>query len=169
MKLGFVSLGCSKNLVDSEKVLGLLMTKAEVVDDFSQADMLFVNTCGFIESAKKESIDTIFELLEYKRTGICQRVFVLGCLAQRYVDELKVELPEVDRFITISEYPNLKDIINSYVDLNLDDEFGSDRTITNKAWSVYLKIAEGCNNKCAFCAIPIKGRDLFHLVLKMCS
>ncbi|MFV0254581.1 MAG: 30S ribosomal protein S12 methylthiotransferase RimO [Erysipelotrichaceae bacterium] len=155
MKIGFVSLGCSKNLVDSERILGLLMSKAEVTNDFSEAEMLFVNTCGFIESAKKESIDTILELAEYKKIGKCKKVFVLGCLAQRYVEDLKKSLPEVDRFITIKEYPKLKDILNSEINLNYDNEYGADRIITNTSWSAYLKIAEGCDNRCAYCAIPI--------------
>ena len=158
MNIGFVSLGCSKNLVDSENIMGLIKAQGySIVSDPSKADYLFVNTCGFINSAKEESISTILEMAQYKEDR-CKKLFVLGCLAQRYKEQLVSELPEVDRFITIDEYPHLPTILRR----EMNKEFIScdyKRVISTKPWTAYLKIAEGCSNRCSFCAIPLIRHD----------
>jgi len=158
MNIGFVSLGCSKNLVDSENIMGLIKAQGySIVSDPSIADYLFVNTCGFINSAKEESISTILEMAQYKEDR-CKKLFVLGCLAQRYKEQLVSELPEVDRFITIDEYPHLPTILRR----EMNKEFIScdyKRVISTKPWTAYLKIAEGCSNRCSFCAIPLIRHD----------
>ena len=111
MKIGFVSLGCSKNLVDSEKIMGMLKEAGhEMVAHPDQAEVIFINTCGFIQPAKEEAINTILEMAEYKKYN-CKKLIVLGCLAQRYKEELIKEMPEVDRFIAIREYPQLNQIL----------------------------------------------------------
>lgn len=158
MKIGFISLGCSKNLVDSEKVMGLLKENGyEFTSNPEEADYIFINTCGFINSAKEESINTILEMAQYKEDN-CKKLFVLGCLSQRYREDLIEELPEVDRFITIDEYPNLPAILEA----ELDHSFVScrhERLLSSQPWMAYLKIAEGCSNRCAYCAIPLIRHD----------
>ena len=153
LKVGLVSLGCAKNLVDSENILGLLdFDKYEIVNDINQADIIFINTCGFIESSKKESIDTIFEMLSYGK-----KVVVTGCLVQRYKDELIKEIPEVSAFIAIRDYPHLNDILKN-IDDELDKTGGVDdeyRIVSTGNFSAYLKIGEGCDNCCTYCAIPL--------------
>ena len=107
MKVGFISLGCSKNLVDTEMMIGLMKEhKLEIVNQEEEADILIINTCGFIESAKQEAIDTILEMAKYKQTGKCKFLVATGCLVQRYQKELEKLLPEVDLWISIDEYPN---------------------------------------------------------------
>lgn len=158
MKIGFVSLGCSKNLVDSEMIMGYLKQQGhEMTANPSEAEVIVINTCGFIASAKEESINAILEMAEYKKTG-CQKLIVTGCLVQRYLEDLKAELPEVDRFITIDEYKHLPAI--------LEEEFAKPvascehpRLLSTKPWYAYLKIAEGCSNRCAYCAIPLIRHD----------
>ena len=111
-KVGMVSLGCSKNRVDSEVLLGILRDNGyEIVPDPEEADIVFVNTCGFIESAKEESIDAIFEMAEYKKTGKLKKLFVTGCLSQRYPDELLQEIPEVDGFMGVSDYARTMEML----------------------------------------------------------
>ncbi|MDF2699071.1 MAG: rimO [Haloplasmataceae bacterium] len=161
MKIGMVSLGCSKNLVDSEMVLGLAVEAgATIVNDPKDADIIMVNTCGFIESAKKEAIDTILEMVEYKKDN--KKLVVMGCLAQRYAKELKDEIPEVDRFITIKDYDNIGSILKELTEGELT--FGEtlqhfNRVLTTPSHLAYVRIAEGCNNNCSYCAIPlIRGR-----------
>lgn len=145
MKIGFVSLGCSKNLVDTEMMIGYYKEKGyEVVSDASNAEIIVINTCGFIESAKKEAIDTILEMVEYKKVGICKKVIVTGCLVERYEDELRKEIPEVDLFIPIREYDKIFDKLD-YMN----------REISTGENFAYLKIAEGCSNNCTYCAIPL--------------
>ena len=161
--VGMVSLGCAKNRVDSENLLGMLRERGyEIVADPAQADVIFVNTCGFIEAAKEESIDTIFEMAEYKKTGRLQKLFVTGCLAQRYGDTLFQEMPEVDGFMGVSDYARLYDMLD-------DAEHGErplymadgerflncGRVLTTAPWAAYVKISDGCNNRCAYCAIPL--------------
>lgn len=152
-KVGIVSLGCSKNLVDSENIIGLLESdNYEIVNDPSQADLIIVNTCGFIESSKKESIETIFDMLSYGK-----KVVVTGCLAQRYEKELRKEIPEVSEFIPIRDYDKFNEIL-SRVDKNLNRCDGLDdklRVVSTGNISAYLKIGEGCDNKCTYCAIPL--------------
>lgn len=152
-KIGIVSLGCQKNLVDSENILGLFDRNGyEITSNPEEADVIIINTCGFIEPAKKESIETILEMLNYKK-----KIVVTGCLVERYLDELKKEIPEVDAFIPIREYQNFNQhfaVIDPNVNssLGIDDEY---RIISTGPYSAYLKIGEGCDNCCTYCAIPL--------------
>ncbi len=156
MKVYIESLGCAKNMVDSEMVLGLLKKKFEIINDASLADLIIINTCAFIESAKKESIDTILGLSDYKKEGA--KMVVIGCLAQRYKNELEKLLPEVDRFISIDEYSNISKIFNDIINSNFknDDKLNPlERVYSTPNYMAYVKISEGCFNRCAFCAIPL--------------
>ncbi|MBQ9314907.1 MAG: 30S ribosomal protein S12 methylthiotransferase RimO [Clostridia bacterium] len=148
MKIGFVSLGCSKNLVDTEMMIKYYKEKGmEVVQNPIEAEIIVINTCGFIESAKQEAINTILEMAEYKKIGVCETLIVTGCLVERYLDELKEELPEVDLFIPIRDYDKVFEKLD-YMK----------REITTQNYA-YLKIAEGCSNNCTYCAIPyIRGK-----------
>ena len=163
MKIGFISLGCSKNLVDTEMLIGLFeKNKHKIVNNPKEAETIIINTCGFIESAKQEAIDTIFEMLEYKK-GKCKYVVVMGCLVQRYKKELEKEIPEVDLFISIDEYDDIWEKINKLIGKKNNEEENDkleylNRKITTGENFAYLKIAEGCSNKCTYCAIPyIRG------------
>ena len=156
MKLYVLSLGCAKNQVDTEMILGVCKEKMELTSDPNEADIILVNTCAFIESARKEAIDSILELADYKKPGA--KLVVCGCLSQRYKDEIVKLLPEVDRFITIDEYGNLKSIMNSLIDGNfkLSHDFSPlERVYSTPSYMRYVKISEGCTNRCAFCAIPL--------------
>ena len=152
-KIALISLGCEKNLVDSENILGLLLKNHyQVVNDKDEADILIINTCGFIESSKKESIDTILDNIGGK-----QKVVVTGCLVNRYLDELKKEIPEVDLWIPIREYKrfnallaSLDNELTNYEGLN--DDY---RLVSTGSYSAYLKIGDGCSNCCSYCAIPL--------------
>lgn len=146
-KIGFISLGCSKNLVDTEMMIGYYKEKGyEIVNNPEDAEILVINTCGFIESAKQEAIDTILEMADYKSKN-CKKLIVTGCLVERYKEELEKELPEVDLFISIKEYDKIFDKLN-YLK----------RTITTGENFAYLRIADGCSNYCTYCAIPyIRG------------
>ena len=180
MKVGFVSLGCSKNLVDTEIVIGhFKKNNFEIVNNPEIADIIVINTCGFIESAKEEAINTILEMAEYKKQK-CKYLIVIGCLVQRYYDELLKSLPEVDLFIKIDEYKNLwakiEDLINkNKVEKSVTKpmkkvseikqlklpEFNEfyERVLTTGKTYAYLKIGEGCSNMCTYCAIPyIRGK-----------
>ncbi len=156
MKVGFISLGCCKNLVDSEKIMGLLVSAGcTLVNDPKQAEVLMINTCGFIEPAKEEAINTILEMAEYK-SDRCRKLIVLGCLAKRYKTQLIEEMPEVDRFIGMDEYPELPAILSEELGLTISTSFQQcRRVLSTKPWMAYLKIAEGCSNRCAYCAIPL--------------
>ncbi|MGL5540067.1 MAG: 30S ribosomal protein S12 methylthiotransferase RimO [Erysipelotrichaceae bacterium] len=155
MKIGFVSLGCSKNLVDSEKMMGMLKSgNHELVNDASQAEAIVINTCGFINSAKEEGINTILEMAEYKKEN-CKKLVVVGCLAERYKAELQAELPEIDRIIAIKEYDQMHEILAEEFGENLVTYRKSERMYSSKPWTAYLKIAEGCSNRCTYCAIPL--------------
>lgn len=155
MKIGFISLGCSKNLVDSEKIMGMLKTGGhELVNDPNEAEAIIINTCGFIESAKQEAINTILEMAEYKK-GNLKKLIVVGCLAQRYKDDLEEELPEVDCFIAIREYDKLNEILCRELGNPLPKFSKAQRLKTSKKHTGYLKIAEGCSNACTYCAIPL--------------
>ena len=161
--VGMVSLGCAKNLVDSENMLGMLRDRGyEIVNDPAQAEIIFVNTCGFIESAKQESIDAIFEMAEYKKTGRLKKLFVTGCLAQRYADALASEMPEVDGFMGVADYARLYDMLDEAMagkrPIYMNDGerfFNSGRVLTTAPYSAYVKISDGCNNRCTYCAIPL--------------
>ena len=167
-KIGFISLGCVKNQVDTEVMLRTLIDAGyEITPDESEADIIVVNTCGFIESAKKESIDTIFEAISLKESGKVRGVVVTGCLAERYQKDLMQEIPEVDAAIGVGSLSHILDAVRaveakqtyaSFEDKELCP-LGGDRTLTTPAYSVYLKIAEGCDNRCTYCAIPlIRGK-----------
>ena len=155
MKIGFVSLGCSKNLVDSETMMGMLDAGGhELVNDPALAQAIIINTCGFIDPAKEEGVNTILEMAEYKKQNL-EKLIVVGCLAQRYKEQLEVEIPEVDRFISIKEYPNLHEILEVELGNHLTSYAKSERLISSKPWTAYVKIAEGCSNCCTYCAIPL--------------
>lgn len=161
MKIGFISLGCSKNLVDSEKIMGMLKEGGhEFVNKPIDAECIIINTCGFIQSAKEEAINTILEMSEFKQLN-CKKLIVCGCLAQRYKEDLEKEIPEIDRVIAISEYPQMNEILENELEKPLTVYGKSERLSTSKPWTAYLKIAEGCSNKCTYCAIPlIRGENV---------
>lgn len=161
MKVGFISLGCSKNLVVTEEIIGLFKKHNYIiVNDPEEAEILLINTCGFIESAKNEGIQTILEMADYKERN-CKYLIVTGCLVQRYEDELTKELPEVDLFVSVKDYNLLWSKIDNLVknEKSYDDLSMFDRVITTGNNMAYLKIAEGCSNYCTYCAIPyIQGK-----------
>ena len=164
MKVGFVSLGCSKNLIDTEMAIGLFKrNNFEIVNDVEKAEIIIVNTCGFIESAKQEAINTILEMAEHKEKGTCKYLVVMGCLVQRYKKELQKALPEVDLFIEINDYGSYWDKILELLDEKekpdtINNLCYMDRVISTGNKTAYLKIAEGCSNRCTYCAIPyIRG------------
>lgn len=173
MKIGVVSLGCPKNLVDSETMLGLIHEeKYEITNDPSEAEIIIVNTCGFIESAKEESINTILQMAEYKKSGSCKYIIVTGCLSQRYAEELFSELPEADAIAGVEVYDEIGSIIKRVMNgerfimlerskpdvIYTSKETFLPRILTTPSYTAYLKIAEGCDNCCSYCAIPkIRG------------
>lgn len=161
--VGLISLGCSKNRVDSEQALGFLRDHGyQIVSDPAKAEVIIVNTCGFIQSAKEEAISTLFEMAEYKESGRCRLLVATGCFAQRYPEAIREEMPEVDVILGVNEYEKLDRAIGEamagakpvYVD---DDgrffEFG--RVLTTPKYSAYIRIGEGCDNRCSYCAIPM--------------
>ena len=162
MKVGFVSLGCSKNLVDTEMMIGLFKkNNFEIVNNPKEAEIIVINTCGFIESAKEEAINTILEMAEYKKEN-CKYLIVTGCLVERYKEDLIKSLPEVDLFVKFSEYNSLWEQIENVINHNNQKDEKLDflnRVISTGTNYAYIRIAEGCNNFCTFCAIPyIRGR-----------
>lgn len=168
MKAGFVSLGCSKNLVDTEMMLGILREHGiELTPEPAEADILIVNTCAFIESAKEESITTILNMAEYKESGRCRSLIVAGCLGQRYGQELLDDMPEADAIIGTGAWNRIMEAVEESLKGNRVVLAGEDKLLydehtpritTTPAYTAYVKIAEGCNNHCAFCAIPyIRG------------
>lgn len=161
MKIGFISLGCSKNLVVTEELIGLFKKRNYViVSNPLEAEILVINTCGFIESAKDEGIKTILEMADYKEKN-CKYLIVIGCLVERYKEELEQEIPEVDLFVRIKDYNNLWYEIDKLIQNKEERDFLNykDRVITTGDVMAYLKIAEGCSNFCTYCAIPyIQGK-----------
>ena len=173
MKIGVVSLGCPKNLVDSETMLGLIHEENyEITNDPSEAEIIIVNTCGFIESAKEESINTILQMAEYKKSGSCKYIIVTGCLSQSYAEELFNELPEADAIAGVEVYDEIGSIIKRVMNgerfimlerskpdvIYTSKETFLPRILTTPSYTAYLKIAEGCDNCCSYCAIPkIRG------------
>ena len=161
MRVGFVSLGCSKNLVDTEMCIGLFKKeKFEIVNNPKEAEIIVVNTCGFIESAKEEAINTLLEMAEYKEKAKCKYLIAMGCLVQRYKKELEKSIPEVDLFLSLDEYNDMwnkiADLVHAKKSENTLDYM--DRIVSTGNTTAYLKIAEGCSNKCTYCAIPnIRG------------
>ena len=161
--VGLISLGCSKNRVDSEQMLAVLKEHGyQIVSDPSRAEVIIVNTCGFIQSAKEEAISTLFEMAGYKQTGCCRLLVATGCFAQRYPEAIREEMPEVDAIMGVNDYQKLDQAIQEaakggrpvYTD---DDgrfhEFG--RVLTTPKYSAYIRIGEGCDNWCSYCAIPM--------------
>ncbi len=159
MKLGVISLGCDKATVDSERLVGKLVgCGARLERDISQADVVLINTCGFIDAAKQESIETILEIAELTKTGKIKAVAAVGCLVQRYKDELKREIPEIDFFMGFADLPNLVPSLRSQGLLpaeSVTDHPGVRQYLGTGAHVRYLKISEGCDHGCAFCAIPL--------------
>lgn len=167
MKIGMISLGCPKNLTDSETMLGILSEGHEIVSDVSEAEVIIVNTCGFIDSAKQESIDTILEMAEYKKST-CKKLIMTGCLAERYNEEIMQELPEVDAVVGTGDYHKIAEIIDECMTGEKPCIFGHQndeipeglaRMTATPSYTAYLKIADGCDNNCTYCAIPqIRGK-----------
>ena len=166
--IGMVSLGCAKNTTDAETMLGILAEDGHrLVADPANADIIIVNTCGFIEAAKQESIDTILEMAEYKK-GRCRMLIASGCLAERYSGEIRKELPEVDAVVGTGDYDRIAEIIKraeagekpvlcAHIDRTPPE--GLPRVLSTPFYTAYLKIADGCDNRCTYCAIPmIRGR-----------
>lgn len=155
-KFNIISLGCSKNLVDSEEVKGLLLSGGfNYVDEAERSDVLIINTCGFILPAKEESINTILQAVKLKENGQIKSLVVMGCLSQRYMQELKHELPEVDAFFGVDE---INDVARYLLH---KDAIAAPRSLMTPGHYAFLKIAEGCNNNCAYCAIPlIRGKQV---------
>ena len=166
LKVGMISLGCNENRVDSETALGLLREHGyELTNDPAQADVLMVNTCGFIASAKEESIDAILDMARYKQIGKCRVLVVTGCLAQRYEKDLMQEIPEIDLLMGVNQYQQLPDALEKALGgvrktYCMDDHtyYAHDRVLTTPSYTAYTRIGEGCSNCCTFCAIPkIRG------------
>ena len=161
--VGAVSLGCNKNRVDTETALGLLKEKGyRLTGNPAEADILLVNTCGFIDPAKEESVNTILEMAEYKKTGRCKVLAVTGCLSQRYSGDLMKEIPEIDLLLGVNQYAELPAAIEKALGKErpvlCSDDFGyyeHERVLTTPSYSAYIRIGEGCSNRCTFCAIPL--------------
>ncbi len=155
MKIGMISLGCAKNLVDSEWVLGLLKKEGhQIIDEIEVADAIIINTCGFIVDSKKESIQTIFDVIDKKQDNAF--LIVIGCLAKRYKEELLKEIPEIDLIIGVDEYAHIGSLLNSVLKTSLPSTFNTqNRVLSSYLPIAYLKIGEGCSNCCAYCAIPL--------------
>lgn len=169
MRIMFVSLGCDKNLVDTENMLGILKDKGfEFTDDEMQADVIAVNTCCFIHDAKQESINTILEMAEHKKDAVCKALIVTGCLAHRYKDEITKEIPEVDALIGTSSYDKIAEVVLSVLegkgyscveDTDRLPVVKNHRIMTTGGYYEYLKIAEGCDKHCTYCIIPAVRGD----------
>lgn len=169
-KIGIVSLGCAKNKTDAETMLALLVNDGcEIVSDPAVADVIIVNTCGFIDPAKQESIEAILDMAQYKENGRCKKLIVTGCLAERYHDDMLEQLPEVDAILGTGDYDSIAEIIKRSFDEdkipvmcgNIDrtPEGELPRMLLTPSYTAYLKIAEGCDNNCTYCAIPkIRGK-----------
>ena len=167
-KVGMVSLGCDKNRIDSEILLGTISNEYEITNDPKEADIIIVNTCGFIEKAKEESINTILEMAQYKTNYKCRLLIATGCLTQRYGEELKNLMPEIDIMLGVNDYKKLHKLIREFIyeqktslevnysDSNINE---GERILTTASQTAYLRIAEGCNNFCTYCIIPkIRGK-----------
>lgn len=179
LKIGFVSLGCAKNLTDTENMMGILTKDGHILTtDPSIADIIIVNTCGFIDKAKEESIHTILEMADYKKSGHCQRLIVTGCLAERYREELLQELPEVDAICGTGDFPAISKVVEDcmkgkrvalygHSDVIIHDNLP--RVQATAFYTAYIKIADGCNNHCTYCIIPklrgsYKSRPMEHII-----
>lgn len=167
-KIGLISLGCDKNRIDSEIILGNLSGNNKIVNDPNKADIIIVNTCGFIESSKEESINTILEMAQYKK-GKCKMLIATGCLTQRYSKELQESVPEIDIMLGVNDYAKMQEHIADFfnnedqniVECNYSDQVINEgnRILTTKSHVAYLRISEGCDNLCTYCIIPkIRGK-----------
>ena len=155
MKVGFISLGCAKNLVDSEHIIGLFDDPFfEYESDLRQCEAIVINTCGFILSAKEEAIDTILEIAEYKKDKL-KKLIVSGCFVQRYFEDCLKEFPEVDLFVKIEDYPKLPKMLSELFGHTFINSYGKNRKLVNNSYTAYLRISDGCDNRCAYCAIPL--------------
>ena len=164
MKILFVSLGCDKNLVDTEVMLGMLTGKGySITDDENEADVVVINTCCFIGDAKEESINNILEMAELRKNGQIKALIVTGCLAQRYKEEIQTEIPEVDAIIGTTAIDTIVETLegvlagqshNHIEDINLPPVYDKKRIVTTGGHYAYLKIAEGCDKRCSYCIIP---------------
>ena len=164
MKLLFISLGCDKNLVDSEEMLGMLAADGhEIVDDEDEAEVIIVNTCCFIGDAKEESVNTILEMAEKKKAGTCKVLIVTGCMAQRYKKEISEEIPEVDAILGTTSYGDISKAVKEaqagrhfeeYKSIDFLPDISGKRMLTTGGHFAYLKIAEGCDKHCTYCIIP---------------
>ncbi len=164
MNIFFVSLGCDKNLVDSENMLGILHENGyQITQEETNADIIIINTCCFIHDAKQESINTILEMAEYKKSGRCKALIVTGCLAERYKEEILTEIPEVDALLGTSSFTGILEVVGGLTDgqrhsrfdrLDLPPSAAVGRILTSGTHSAYLKIAEGCDKHCTYCVIP---------------
>ena len=164
VRVGMVSLGCAKNQVDGEMLMASLKNAGyELSDDAALADVAIINTCGFIESAKAESIEEILELVTLKKEGRIKKIVVTGCLSQRYQQEIRKEIPEVDAVVGIGANGEIADIIGKIMEGEIQEVFPEkekmplcgDRELSTPSYFAYLKIAEGCDNRCTYCAIPL--------------
>ena len=170
MKVDLITLGCSKNLVDSEQLMGRLeLNGYDVEHDPKVADgeIAIINTCGFIQDAKKESIDTILEFAERRKSGELKKLIVMGCLSQRYKKELEKEIPEVDKFYGKFDFMEVMKYLGR--DTEYNSKMGVSRRITTPKHYAYVKVSEGCNRMCSYCAIPLitgryKSRDMQEIV-----
>jgi len=150
-KINVITLGCSKNIYDSEIIIKQLEASKKNVVHEEKGNIVVINTCGFINNAKQESIDTILEQIEYKQTGIVDRVYVTGCLSERYKNDLEKEIPDVDQYFGTSDLPQLLKVLEA----DYKHELVGERILTTPKHYAYLKIAEGCDRPCSFCAIPL--------------
>lgn len=167
-KVGMVSLGCDKNRVDSEIILSKMSREYDITNNPKEADVIIVNTCGFIETAKQESIDTILEMAKYKTEHNCTLLIATGCLTQRYGKDLTELMPEIDIMLGVNDYEKINEHINNYIknekksiEVNYSDENinEGERILTTDSYTAYIRIAEGCNNFCTYCIIPkIRGK-----------
>ncbi|MCX8011478.1 MAG: 30S ribosomal protein S12 methylthiotransferase RimO [Ignavibacteria bacterium] len=167
MKVSLITLGCSKNLVDSETLLRQFKAnRISIIDEPQKADAIVVNTCGFINDAKNESLETIFQSAQLKKNGKLKKLLVMGCLSERYSQQLKKEIPEVDKFFGVTDYAAVLRELGSELKYNLLGE----RVLTTPKHFAYLKISEGCDNPCSFCAIPlIRGKHKSKPIEKIIS
>ena len=161
--VGVVSLGCAKNRIDTEQMLGLLRAGGwTITADPADAEVIIVNTCGFIDPAKQESIDSILEMAEYKKTGACRLLVATGCLVQRYSGALAEQMPEIDLLMGVSDYPHICDLLDRAlhgarpVACSVSREvFEAPRVLTTAPFSAFMRTGDGCDNRCAYCAIPL--------------
>lgn len=174
MKASLITLGCNKNQVDSEMIISYVVSRGfEITDDLNDADVIVINTCGFINSAKEEAINVILNTIDYKTYGKCKHLIVTGCLAKRYKKEIYSEFPEVDLVIGVDEYSQFDEIFSKYFKLKNSNSCLSfiNRTVSSIFPMAYLRISDGCNNRCHYCAIPLirgklKSRKIEDIVLE---